>query len=32
MADTARVFGVTSNVEGLATGLIANSLSFTKNV
>jgi hypothetical protein len=28
----ARKFGVTSNVEGLAAGLIANSLSFSKNV
>lgn len=33
MAETAaRKFGVTSNVEGLAAGLIANSLSFSKNV
>lgn len=32
MAESTRVFGVTSDVTGLATGLIANSLSFTKNV
>lgn len=32
MSESTRVFGVTSDVTGLATGLIANSLSFTKNV
>ena len=32
MAETARKFGVTSDVSGLATGIIANSLSFSKNV
>lgn len=32
MAEGTRKFGVTSDVEGLAAGLIANSLSFTKNV
>lgn len=32
MADSTRKFGVTSDVTGLAAGLIANSLSFTKNV
>lgn len=32
MAENARIFGVTSTVGGLSQGLIANSLSFTKNV
>lgn len=32
MAESTRYFGVTSDVTGLAAGLIANSVSFSKNV
>lgn len=32
MSESTRVFGVTSDVTGLAGGLIANTISFTKNV